>query len=468
MEQRLAGAGTALLDLAGLYVRASSTRAVAAPAGRQDADEAVRIADARAQEILRRVQQGGDVDPSLRVEFWSTGEELAEKLVAAIERDMQEDTGRPLDPERAYELWNAAYSLGDARGRWDTTYHQVLSPYRGDLYGTDHLNAVLQRRRAGVLLDRVGSLGGVTYFDKVIQVRNRPRSDLAEAYNTQTRAVERVELFNGDIGFVKVHAYDSRQWTKPGFRIRRFQVAFARKEHLWVNFEAVGAVEDNLDLAYAISIHKAQGSEFGRVYLIIPKYRRQLLTPELLYTGLTRATRHCTLFVQEDISPLLGMRRPEASALARINSSLFTFRPVPPALLNLAEWYEEGKVHRTLVDIMVRSKSEVIIANLLADRGIPFTYETPLYAPDGTFYLPDFTLTCRGTTWYWEHLGLMHDTGYRAHWQQKAEWYRKHGFARQVIVTTESKGVDSAAFAEIIDNLLRGTGPLPLLSDIAL
>ncbi|MEW6399898.1 MAG: hypothetical protein AB1503_12180, partial [Bacillota bacterium] len=107
----------------------------------------------------------------------------------------------------------------------------------------------------------------------------------------------------------------------------------------------------------------------------------------------------------------------------------------------------------------------MIVANLLADRGIPFTYETALYAPDVTFYLPDFTLTCRGMRWYWEHLGLMHDTEYRAHWQQKADWYRKHGFAQQVIVTTESKGVDSAAFAEIIDNLLGGA--LAFLVDLA-
>ncbi|MBC7340308.1 MAG: hypothetical protein H5U04_10710 [Firmicutes bacterium] len=63
MEQRLDGDGTAVLGLAGLYVRAYPGRAVADAAGREDADEAVRVADARAQEILRRVQQGGDAEP---------------------------------------------------------------------------------------------------------------------------------------------------------------------------------------------------------------------------------------------------------------------------------------------------------------------------------------------------------------------------------------------------------------------
>lgn len=70
-------------------------------------------------------------------------------------------------------------------------------------------------------------------------------------------------------------------------------------------------------------------------------------------------------------------------------------RPVPDALQNM-DWYEEGKVHETLADFMVRSKSEVIIANMLAERKLSFAYETPLFAPDGTFYLPDFTITWRG------------------------------------------------------------------------
>ena len=107
-------------------------------------------------------------------------------------------------------------------------------------------------------------------------------------------------------------------------------------------------------------------------------------------------TRHCTLLIEEDISPLTDLRRPEKSHLLVINSSLFKFVPVSEDLLNMAEWYEEGKIHRALADIMVRSKSEVIIANLLFDRDIPFRYEIPLFAPDGTFYLPDFTITWRG------------------------------------------------------------------------
>jgi hypothetical protein len=64
------------------------------------------------------------------------------------------------------------------------------------------------------------------------------------------------------------------------------------------------------------------------------------------------------------VSTLLTVRRPERSRLAHISSSLFDWRAVPGAMKQMAGWYEEGKIHRALADVMVQSKSEVIIANI--------------------------------------------------------------------------------------------------------
>ena len=218
---------------------------------------------------------------------------------------------------------------------------------------------------------------------------------------------------------------DGNTWRNANFQVRRFQVAFSRKRNYLVNHESESEVSRNLELAYAISVHKSQGSEFNRVYFVVPMHKSALLSRELFYTGLTRASRHCTLLIEEDISPMLSMRRPERSYLVGINSSLFEFRPIPEAFQTLDSWYEEGKIHRTLTEIMVRSKSEVIIANMLAERDIPFRYEIPLFAPDGTFYLPDFTVTARGEQWYWEHLGRMDLEEYRNHWETKRTWYNR-------------------------------------------
>lgn len=102
---------------------------------------------------------------------------------------------------------------------------------------------------------------------------------------------------------------------------------------------------------------------------------------------------------------------------------------------------------------MVRSKSEVIIANMLFERDIPFLYEVPLYAPDGTFYLPDFTITARGETWYWEHLGLLDREEYRNHWETKRLWYEAN-FPGRLLVTRESGELSRDADAIISDHLV--------------
>ena len=183
--------------------------------------------------------------------------------------------------------------------------------------------------------------------------------------------------------------------------------------------------------------YSGQGSEFDRIYLILPKHKQALLSTELFYTAITRASRHCTVLIQEDVGPLLSMLRLEKSHLLGINSSLFTFLPVPEEILSMYEWYEEGKIHKTLTDYMVRSKSEVIIANMLFERDIPFRYEKPLYASDGTFYLPDFTVSWQGEEWYWEHLGRMDQEGYRNHWDTKKAWYNKN-FKGRLVTTEES------------------------------
>jgi len=439
LQNRLTGRGTGILDLASLFVR-------------RDLAE-VKVADLDAHEdlVLARVQEGDDVSGDLRVLYWQTPEELEQRLLETMIADMEQDTGLSLDTERPYQLWNAVMEEGE---RQNPEAIQVISPYRGELFGIEHLNQVLQQHKSSWWLQNKGSVGGITCFDKVIQVQNRARWRALRAYNTQTRKPERVDVFNGEIGLTKIHGYDSRNWRWSGFHLERFQVVFSRKQDLWVEYASANAVEENLELAYAISVHKSQGSEFQRVYFVLPKHKRALLSRELFYTGLTRAQVHCTLLVQEDISPILSLRRLENSHLAQINSSLFQFRPAPPELRTLHEWYEEGKIHRTLTEQMVRSKSEVIIANMLFEREIPFKYEVPLYAPDGTFYLPDFTITWRGEEWYWEHLGLLGDESYRNHWETKRAWYDKHGFGDRLIVSSEQGGFDSHEVLRTLEELL--------------
>ena len=460
MENRLIGRGTGILDLASIYVRNSN---------RVNKDEEESI---RAEQMFQRLQDlpsDGSVDKDLRVVFWRDTDDLLDKLVARMITDMEEDSGEKFNPEAAHAIWLAASKGKEKNPRPD--YHQIISPYRHEDFGTEAINQRIQQEARGNGIKRVGHLAGLTLFDKVIQVRNRGASNSIWAYNHESRQNEQCQVFNGELGFVMPHALDKKKWIYPEkshYRISRFQVRFSRKEHLAFGYgQYLGAVqkqgrwrnlpnekpEDNLELAYAISVHKSQGSEFDRIYFVLPKQKSALTSPELFYTGITRATKHCTIFIEEDIAPLLRIHRPESSHLIGVNCSLFVFSPVPDGfeLIRRQGYFEEFKIHRTLADMMVRSKSEVIISNMLFDREIPFDYEKPLYAKDGSFYLPDFTILWRGEQYYWEHLGLLEKDAYKRHWDTKKKWYEKH-FPGRLLTTLESGNLSMDAKALIDDN----------------
>ena len=98
--------------------------------------------------------------------------------------------------------------------------------------------------------------------------------------------------------------------------------------------------------------------------------------------------------------------------------------------------FKLGRIYKTLSGDWVRSKSEVIIANLLFERKVPFKYEETLTV-DGVTYSPDFTISWKGSTFYWEHLGLLNRETYWTDWKVKERMYREH-FPNQLVTTEES------------------------------
>ncbi len=109
----------------------------------------------------------------------------------------------------------------------------------------------------------------------------------------------------------------------------------------------------------------------------------------------------------------------------------------------------------------VRSKSEVIIANMLCDNGIDdFLYEERLYLGN-TYKLPDFTFkdAASGSLIIWEHLGLLGNAGYKASWEEKKKLYEANGFSEKngnLIVTYDGLegSIDSQTIQEKIDKYL--------------
>jgi len=112
-----------------------------------------------------------------------------------------------------------------------------------------------------------------------------------------------------------------------------------------------------------------------------------------------------------------------------------------------------SKIHKTENDIWVRSKSEVIIANILYRSGLDFQYEEKLYYNETQWKEPDFTIRHNDKVWYWEHLGLLGNEKYDQHWQEKKEIYQRIGVFDKVITTRESAVLSNQA-NEIIKKIM--------------
>jgi ATP-dependent DNA helicase RecQ len=114
-----------------------------------------------------------------------------------------------------------------------------------------------------------------------------------------------------------------------------------------------------------------------------------------------------------------------------------------------------NKIHKTENGIWVRSKSEVIIANILYRSNIDFEYEQKLYYNSRQWKEPDFTIRHNGKTWYWEHLGLLGDEQYNENWQEKKQIFKDLGVFDYVITTKESAVLSNQA-NELIKRIING------------
>ena len=236
------------------------------------------------------------------------------------------------------------------------------------------------------------------------------------------RRKERVS--NGEIGIVVGQAKFGKAWD--GKTPERLDVEFRTQPGntfvYWPSdFGDEGAVV--LELAYALTVHKSQGSQFEQVFVVIPQ-PCFILGRELIYTALTRQVDRVVLFVQGQPSDLRAYTSAKYSEVARRYTNLFT----DPDMLAepSGAFLERGLIHRTARGELVRSISEVVVADALNAEGIDYHYEKALHGADGIERYPDFTAEdpATGITVYWEHLGMLSDPTYSNRWDKKLEWYK--------------------------------------------
>lgn len=155
---------------------------------------------------------------------------------------------------------------------------QVLTPMRKSLIGVQNLNVVLQRALNPPSPDKTEHTfrGNVLRVgDKVMQIKNNYNLSWETRDEYGHRLDEGVGVFNGDQGVVSRIDEDNEMVTVLFDGERRVQYDFTQL--------------DELELAYAITIHKSQGSEYPVVILPVHSGPPMLLSRNLLYTGVTRA-----------------------------------------------------------------------------------------------------------------------------------------------------------------------------------
>ena len=165
---------------------------------------------------------------------------------------------------------------------------QVLTPMRKGLLGVERLNTILQQYLNPPDAKKAEHEHGQTIFrvgDKVMQIKNNYQAEWKVRSRYNIPIEKGLGVFNGDMGLVR--------------EINTFS------ETLTVEYEEGRMVEypfkelDQLELAYAITIHKSQGSEYPAVIIPLLTGPRMLMNRNLLYTAVTRARKCVTLVGDE-------------------------------------------------------------------------------------------------------------------------------------------------------------------------
>lgn len=415
----------------------------------------------------------GKGDKNIEFVQWSTKEELETHLMEI----MAKETGmKDIYDQESFDL-----SLGGTKGDYSIFFNvdaaeyvekwQILAPVRNMPHGVMNINRMIHLKYREKFLEvskywgarkRIAnSLGpeGIVYGDKVINLVN---TSAKEAYPNDEGA--RNYLANGEIG-IACGDYSKARKNDDNF----MHVVFSSQKGYKYSFDRRDFDEENgtanLELAYALTVHKAQGSQFGTVILVLSE-PCQILSREMLYTALTRQLDKIVIMYNQELYHLMKYSTAANSAIATRFTDLFrdVYKGEPngpdlrPQIVQSGDkFYEEKLIHKTVRGELVRSKSEVIIANALYYNGLDYEYEPELVL-EGRVKRPDFKIEDydTGVVWYWEHCGMMTDGTYRQRWEDKKKFYEKNGIVegKNLIVTEDdaSGGLDAANIQQIIEN----------------
>lgn len=284
-----------------------------------------------ADRVLDQVVNGARLN-DLDISFWKTPQDLRERILEKLKTY--------LGVQHRTDISGFDHALGigeDGRVLFETPdgveHFQILSPTRMQPHGVYDLNRWLQRQFRADELRRAHFSGGkslgqeeIVHKDKVIQLRNEQR----QMYDLQGKRAATGYLANGELGIIARGQGDD------------MDVAYAGRANLAARYKAYSYADGDcpLELAYALTVHKAQGSQFDIVFVVVPEKARSMsLSRELLCSILrSRVRAHgsfssCRETTRADSTGTACLAHPTPRAATPICSPLRYGRPTRTTLL---------------------------------------------------------------------------------------------------------------------------------------
>lgn len=382
------------------------------------------------QELKNSVVSQEDVSPGFRIQFWEKKNDLIKLLNSEFDNLVSRHSGNREEKLNGLFGLNSDGSFNENK-RVNLENFQILTPYKSDYFGTNDINEYIQQvYKDNSELEFVNDW--FKQSDKIIRTKNYYKSN-------------RLILSNGSIGLIRsdkeplLHFLESEE---PIPITGSDKIRSSELEHF--------------DLAYAITVHKSQGSGFNHVFLILPQ-KYGLLSRELVYTALTRSRESITIFIQGENTQVFENTVFEKARMRSYTesrkTSLLLDKPFRYYALEVDGYYLASRVEMLIYQVLKSKVSE------LGSDKFSFVYEVKPKI-DG-IELPmktDFTLYIEDKIWYWEHLGRLGNKKYEWTWHNvKRPTYIEHNAHNYLITSHELSGINPDKIEQIVSLIINGT-----------
>jgi exodeoxyribonuclease V alpha subunit len=366
-----------------------------------------------------------EISEGFNVRHWTNKEELYAQITEEFDKLSKNLGTQGSKAEKLNQILGLSEDGEIVDKHFDIENFQILTPYNSQFSGAARINDYIQTEfKKGIPYEL--RKGIFKKADKMIRTKN---------YYHENELL----LSNGTIGIINEAKGESFHFEKE-------------RSVSSISFKDIRSSEKEFfELAYAVSVHKSQGSGFNHLFVVLPA-RYGLLSKELVYTALTRTKQTITLFIQKtegNRKSVIHTALDRSFSAAR-RTSLMLDKPYRHYDLEPEEGvFVESRIELMIYHALIRKRAEM-------GGEFIFSYEQkPVMNGEEVPIRTDFTVEYNGKIWYWEHLGLLGHRKYVNTWLKvKKPTYERFGLWDQVITTDETNGINPYKIDEVINIII--------------